>query len=77
MGILKSQSGQLTLMVTEDSHMKAIYTRSLSHRWCGQLVSSTAEAERLMKVHQPYIIFIDQSLPHNQAERFVTKVQHG
>jgi AraC-like DNA-binding protein len=77
MSILKSPSGQLTLMVTEDSHMKAIYTRSLSNRWYGQLVSSIEDAYHLMKVNQPYIVFIDQSLPQDQAERFIAKIQHG
>ncbi len=59
---------QLTLMITNDSSLKAVYTRALSHQCFGYVANDYEEAMVLCQINPPHIIYIDQSLPDNRAE---------
>jgi AraC-like DNA-binding protein len=59
---------QLTLMITNDSNLKAVYSRALSHQCFGYVANNHDEAKILCQISSPHIIYIDQALPGNQAE---------
>ena len=58
----------LTLLVTKDNQIKAIYTYSLGNRCFGYLATNLSEIRKICKLGRPHIVLVDQDLPNKGGE---------